>query len=852
VTGAPRATFLLLLACCLLILPGAAGAQAPGGTKITVGQPLEPPILDPTAGAANAIKEVAFQTVFEGLVKLGPSGEVEPLLAKAWTISPDGLTYAFQLRRGVRFHDGRPFTAADVKFTFDRDRAATSANAQKIRFQLIDRIETLDPYTVRIRLKRRFGGFLSMLGWGDAAILSPATAASDATRPVGTGPFRFEAWRRGEAVFLGRNPDYWGRPARVGEVVFRFIADPTAAYSALDAGDVDVFANFPAPETLARLARDPRFRVAVAPTEGKTILALNNRAGPLANVRVRRALSLAVDRSAVIRGAMFGYGQPIGSHYPPQDPGYVDLTGVYPHDPARARSLLAQAGYPHGFSATLKLPPPSYARRSGEIIAAEFAEVGVTTRIQDLEWAQWLDQVFARDDFQMTIVAHTESMDYDIYARPNYYFGYKSPRYRALNQALDETTDAGRRNKILGDMQRLLAADAVNVFLFDFPALGVWNARLKNIWAPTPVSLLDLTDATVVGAAGGAGAEGEGEAGAPAWLWPILILPLAAIGAWGAWRAGPGRVAARLAAMAATLVAASVVVFVLLQIAPGDPASFMMGMNADPKSIAALRHAFGLDAPAWRRYLGWVLGMLRGDFGQSYTYRVPVAGLIVERLAVSLPLTLYALVLSTTTALVLGLVAAAGPHGLIDKVFTVVTSLGVAIPNFWFGLVLVLLFSGGLRWFSAGGFPGWSAGPGAALRALTLPAIALALPQAAILARVLRAELLPRMNEDFVRTARAKGLSMRAALVRHALPNALIPVLTILGLQFSFLLAGAIIVENVFFLPGLGRLVIQAIAQRDLITVEDVVMLLVLATLAAAALVDLVHFGVDPRLRGRR
>jgi peptide/nickel transport system permease protein len=219
---------------------------------------------------------------------------------------------------------------------------------------------------------------------------------------------------------------------------------------------------------------------------------------------------------------------------------------------------------------------------------------------------------------------------------------------------------------------------------------------------------------------------------------------------------------------------------------------------------------------------------------------------------VSLPLTLYALVLSTTTALVLGLVAAAGPHGLIDKVFTVVTSLGVAIPNFWFGLVLVLLFSGGLRWFSAGGFPGWSAGPGAALRALTLPAIALALPQAAILARVLRAELLPRMNEDFIRTARAKGLSMRAALVRHALPNALIPVLTILGLQFSFLLAGAIIVENVFFLPGLGRLVIQAIAQRDLITVEDVVMLLVLATLAAAALVDLVHFGVDPRLRGRR
>ena len=271
------------LAAILTLQTSAAASPTPEPARLVVGQSLEPPGLDPTAGAAVAIKEVAFRTVFEGLVKLGASGRIEPLLADSWTISPDGLTYSFHLRAGVVFHDASPFTAADVKATFDRDRDPASTNAQKPRFQLIDEVLAPDPSRVVLKLKKRFGGLLNLLSWGDAAILSRRSMDTDRVDPVGTGPFRFETWRRGDLVSLVRNPSYWGPKPKLGGVTFRFIGDPTAAYAALDAGDVDAFENFPAPETLGRLARDPRFRVAVAPTEGKAILALNNRLPPLSD-----------------------------------------------------------------------------------------------------------------------------------------------------------------------------------------------------------------------------------------------------------------------------------------------------------------------------------------------------------------------------------------------------------------------------------------------------------------------------------------------------------------------------------------------------------------------------------------
>jgi peptide/nickel transport system permease protein len=308
----------------------------------------------------------------------------------------------------------------------------------------------------------------------------------------------------------------------------------------------------------------------------------------------------------------------------------------------------------------------------------------------------------------------------------------------------------------------------------------------------------------------------------------------------------------RLLSLCLSLLVASIVIFAVIEVAPGDPAAFMLGLNAQPDTVAALRTELGLDVPKFQRYLDWVVGMLRGDFGTSYTYRTPVAEMIGDRLWVSLPLAVYALTLSTLIAFPAGIYAAARRGGPGDMAVMGATQLGVAIPNFWFAMILVLIFAIQLRWFSAGGFPGWDQGILTGLKALTLPAIALALPQAAILARVMRSSLLDTISQDFMRTARAKGLSQRQALWRHALRNALIPVLTIIGLQFSFLLAGAIIIEQVFFLPGLGRLVFQSISQRDLIVVESVVMLLVFTVIVVNFLVDLAYAAVDPRLRARR
>ncbi|MCB2130230.1 MAG: ABC transporter permease [Rhodobacteraceae bacterium] len=306
----------------------------------------------------------------------------------------------------------------------------------------------------------------------------------------------------------------------------------------------------------------------------------------------------------------------------------------------------------------------------------------------------------------------------------------------------------------------------------------------------------------------------------------------------------------RMVSLVVSLLVASLVIFAVIEIVPGDPASYMLGLNASEDTVTALRDRLGLDQPVVFRYFDWLGGMLTGDFGQSYTYKVPVSGLVGQRLVVSLPLAIYALVLAVLIAFPSGLVAAARRGRATDAAVMGATQIGIALPNFWFAMLLVLTFA--LHWqiFPAGGFPGWD-DPAAALRALTLPAIALALPQAAILARVLRSALIETLGQDYIRTARAKGLTMARTILRHALRNALIPVLTILGMQFSFLLAGAIIIENVFYLPGLGRLIFQAITQRDLIVVESVVMILVFAVILVTFLVDLAYAAIDPRLRKR-
>jgi len=305
----------------------------------------------------------------------------------------------------------------------------------------------------------------------------------------------------------------------------------------------------------------------------------------------------------------------------------------------------------------------------------------------------------------------------------------------------------------------------------------------------------------------------------------------------------------RLITLIATLVGTSVVVFLVLEILPGNAAQILMGPDAAPDVVAALARKLGLDRTPLERYWDWAGGLLRGELGLSHAYSVPVGELVLERLTLTVPLALLAMLFTTLLALAAGIYAAARHNKLGDVSIMGLTQIGIAIPNFWFAILLILLFSVHLRWFSAGGFPGWEEGLLPGLRALLLPALSLAVVQSAILARITRSAVLEVLREDFVRTARAKGVSQRGALWGHVLRNALIPVVTVMGLQFAELLAGTIVVESVFYLPGLGRLIFQSIANRDLIVVRNCVMLLAAMVVLVNFVVDVLYAVIDPRVK---
>ena len=450
--------------------------------SVSLGMQLEPPNLDPTGGAAAAIREVDYLNIFEGLTRVDENLTPHPLLAQSWVISSDGLTYTFKLHAGVKFHDGAAFDCSVVKFTYERAVAPDSTNAQKGYFEPIAKTDCADPLTPVITLKRPTGRFLYAMGLSDSVMISPASVAGNKTNPVGTGPFRFTRWVKGDRVELTRNDSYWGKAPALKTVVFRFISDPTAAAAAVMAGDLDAFPNYPAPETLDRVRADKRFTVAVGTSSGKVIMSLNNARKPFDDVRVRRALAYAIDRKALI-DALGGGGTPIGSHYAPGDAAYIDLSNTYPYDPAKARALLAEAGVKPGFVMTLRLPPPAYARRGGEVVAAMLEQVGIVAKLENIEWAQWLSQVFGKDtNYDATIINHVEARDLDLYARDFYYFNYKSDAYKALYQKFIEATDPAAQLDLSHQLQRQLATDAPAVYLIGAARTSVWSAKLRGMW----------------------------------------------------------------------------------------------------------------------------------------------------------------------------------------------------------------------------------------------------------------------------------------------------------------------------------------------------------------------------------
>ncbi len=492
-----RTTIVVLAWLVSALFCAAAYAQQPVyGGSLTIAQGVEPPGLDPTTATSAVIPRVVYSNVLEGLVKIDRTGKIVSALASDYRVSKDGKEYIFNLKKGVTFHDGKAFGAGDVKFTFDRLMDPKNATAHPEYYKDIESVQVIDPSTVRIRLKSVNSMFLFNLARPDSIVVDPQAADKLKTEPIGTGPFKFVEWARGDHITLAKFDGYHrkGIPY-LDRVTFKFIGDPSAQIATLKAGDVDAIAYDITPENAALLEKDPKFRVLNGYTTTKVILSTNNSRKPFDDVRVRRAMAHAIDREALIKGAMSGYGVPIGSHMDPGNPYYVDLTKTYPYDPQKARQLLAEAGYPNGFGAVIKLPERyAYAKRSGEIIADMLSQVGIRLRIELTEWGQWIDRVFKNADYDLTVIGHAEPFDINIYANPTYYFRYNSPKFQETLKKAEMEADPKVRGELYVACQKIIAEDAVNGYLFVLPSLPAMKKEVNNWWKDYPTTAVDVTE----------------------------------------------------------------------------------------------------------------------------------------------------------------------------------------------------------------------------------------------------------------------------------------------------------------------------------------------------------------------
>jgi peptide/nickel transport system substrate-binding protein len=462
--------------------------------SVVLAMALEPsPGLDPTGGAASSISEVTLYNIYEPLTKVNADGSVTPLLAEGWDVSSDLKTYTFRLRKGVKFHNGEPFDAKAVKFSFDRAGGDKSTNKDKRTFANIS-TQAVDDYTVVVTTKEIDPDFPFLLGQGTAIIVEPRSAEGNATKPVGTGPYTLGNWVKGSSITLVKWDGHRNAQAvKLRRATFRFIPDPAAQVAALLASDVDVFPRV-TPRSVPQFKGNPRFQVVVSGSRAKTILAINNRKKPLDDVRVRRAIAAAIDRKAVIEGAGDGYGVPIGSHYVPGAPGYVDTTNVNPYNPDKARALLREAGVKIPLELTVTLPPPAYARQGAEVIASQLAKVGITAKLQNVEWAQWLSSTYGGShNYDLTIISHVEPFDLGNFAKPDYYWGYHSLKFDGLYEKIRTAQRPADRARLLADAQRLLAEDCVHAFLYQPQWVTVANRNIRGLWKDMPLFVNDLS-----------------------------------------------------------------------------------------------------------------------------------------------------------------------------------------------------------------------------------------------------------------------------------------------------------------------------------------------------------------------
>ena len=488
----------IILALTLTVPAQWAAAEIPQkGGNLVVCQPAEPPSgLDPTAGTSAAIDRIVYSNIFEGLVKTNSKGKFVPGLATKWDISSDGKIYTFHLREGVKFHNGEPFNAQVAKWNLDRAIAEDTKNVHPEFFRVINKMETPDDSTLILHLKEVDALFIAHMAEGDAVMLPMKGFENANTHPIGTGPFMFVKWVRGDRVEMARFEGYWNPELPyLDNVTFKFIGDASAQIAALKAGDLDVLGWISAPESAAELSKDKRFKVYAGTTTGEVIMSTNNKAKPFDNKMVRQALAYAIDRQTVVDLVMFGYGTPIGSHWSPSTPYYVDLTGKFAYNPEKAKALLAKAGYPDGFEATIQLPAIySYSKRAGEVIADMLGQVGIKLKIEIVDWGFWIERIFKQKEFQLTMIGHVEAWDIGIYAKPNYYFQYDSQEFRDAYAKALKAPNEEEKAKWFGRCQEIVAEDAVNGYLFSAPNLPAMKANVMGWWENYPTIALDCTE----------------------------------------------------------------------------------------------------------------------------------------------------------------------------------------------------------------------------------------------------------------------------------------------------------------------------------------------------------------------
>ncbi|TCP50886.1 peptide/nickel transport system substrate-binding protein [Tamaricihabitans halophyticus] len=487
----PVAALLALLMVLVGCSAGSTATVSGDEDTLAVGFTAEPENFDFTTSDGTAIPQALLYNVYENLVKVGPDGELEPLLAKSWSISADRTVYDFRLQPDARFSNGARFTAADVKFSIERVPTEWAISL-KSKMDVVDRVEVIAPDHARVVLKQPSNAWLFDMASRVGAMFSRTGVSDLANNPIGTGPYTVAERRRGDSIVLRANPDYWGTQPGYRTVVLKYIADPTSLNNALLSNEIDVIAQIAAPDSVPQFEADERFRVIQGTTNGEVVLAYNNARPPLDDARVRRALTMAVDRQALLETAWAGRGELIGSMVPPTDPWYEDLSTAYPHDPSKARELLARAGV-RDLSLRLRIANLPYATAAAQVVASDLAQIGVQVTIDPLDFpAVWLDEVFTKHDYDMSIVQHVEPYDIVTFGDPDFYWGYDSPRVQRLLAQADSGSLQARNDK-MREAARVLAEDAAANWLFLFPNVIAAKSEVTGL-VPNQVSeSFDLT-----------------------------------------------------------------------------------------------------------------------------------------------------------------------------------------------------------------------------------------------------------------------------------------------------------------------------------------------------------------------